>query len=110
MEELTGAQLELWHLVVFASTVVIGMFKQEISFFFQSFLLLWHKPYTEGTNVQLISPSGEWGDVTIVEYRIEIPFFKKGGVVICHQQEDGVKHLERISLANWKMMRTRVRA
>lgn len=110
VDSLKDFKLEMWHVVLFMITVMIGIFKQEITAFVQSSLLIWRKPFNEGSVVQIITPSGDWGDVTIMEYRLEIPFIRKGGVVVHYVEADGEEHKERISLAHWKDIRVRVRA
>lgn len=102
-------ELELWHLMVFLFTIVIGIFKREIALFFQGLLLIWHKPYSEGAEIQMMMSSGDWADITIVEYKAGILFIKKGGVFICHKEKEGVEYLECISLVNWLTTRTRAK-
>lgn len=98
--------IKSWHVVTFFITILLGIFKNEIKNTVLSILRLEEKKFPKGLVIQILNPSGIWINVTIVNYRKEIPFFKSAGVVVMHKDDNG-EYQEFIAFDNWKQLRKR---
>jgi hypothetical protein len=99
--------IKVWHVVTFFITILLGIFKNEIKNTVLSILQLEEKKFPKGLEIQILNPSGIWINVTIVNYRKEIPFFKRAGVVVIHKDDNGEEYQEFIASDNWKQLRKR---
>lgn len=102
-----GFEIESWHVIAFFITIILGIFKNEIKNMVWSILQLEEKGFSEGQEIQILSPSGAWDSVTIINYCNEIPFIKSGGVIVMHKDDNEKKYQEKISFNNWKQLRKR---
>jgi hypothetical protein len=104
-EIMKGFELQFWHVVVFFITIFTGIFKNEITSTIYSCTTIWGTTYFIGQKIQIQSVSGEWKEVTILNYKHEIPFIKTGGVLV--RYDDGNNYEETIHFVNWKTLRIR---
>ncbi len=103
-----GFELHLWHVVVIFSTIIAGIFKNEISGALYPIIFIREKGFEKNQKIQVLnSASGVWEDITIVQYIYAIPFIKGGGVLVHHNDSNGDFRREKISFTTWRAMRKR---
>lgn len=105
---MNGFEIEFWHVLVFFFTVLLGIFKTDISALAQSLILIWHKAGTEGQKIEIPDPAGVWKEVTIIRFVVANPFRKTGspGVVLEHKEGEET-YQEVLSFSNWNAIRKR---
>ncbi len=62
-------------MIVIFLTILGGIFKNEVISTLDALIIIFEQRKFKGKNVFLLTPSGEWEEITIVNYQAEIPFF-----------------------------------
>jgi len=60
--------LKEWHLLVIFLTILGGIFKNEIISTLGALIIIFEQRKFKGKNVYLLTPTGEWEEITIVRY------------------------------------------
>ena len=105
---MTGFELQAWHILVMFFTIVLSIFKTDISNIIKFSVMIHEQKALVGKIVLLLNPSGVWTKATINEYVNEIPFIRAGGVFVTHDDTELGNPQEKISLSNWQTQRIRV--
>ena len=98
--------VEAWHLMAVFATIVIGIFKQDISLTVTAYMTVSAQKHLLGQTIEIQSPTGDWEQVTLVEFRVPVPFIKRGGVFVEHQV-NGNRLTEKITYDAWHHLRIR---
>ncbi len=73
-----AVQIESWHVLIFFFTLVIGVFKTEITDFLYAILFLRNELDEKGKHIQILSPGGAWEDATVVAIVTPILLLREG--------------------------------
>ena len=109
MNTIDSIEIQSWHFLAVLLALFLGMLKTDIINMIRSLIIIKEQRALEGRDVLLQSPiTGDWRPVTIVSYRVPIPFVRSGGVIVSHHDENGKSYPEKVSFDNWKIFRIRV--
>lgn len=100
--------IELEHVLLFLGTILLGIFKNDISSFITGLTTIKAQKKLIGRRIKIASPSGEWEDATIIEFQAKNPLLKTPCVIIEINDDDSKKHIEKFSIKNWKQQRIRI--
>jgi len=99
--------LKEWHLFVIFLTILGGIFKNEIISTLDALIIIFEQRKLKRKRVFLLTPTGEWEEITIIRYQAEVPFLRSGGVFVLHNHRKNEAAHEKFSFPNWKTQRIR---
>ncbi len=101
-------ELKEWHVLVVFLGMLANMFKHDVKQAMLSYMTHFEQRAMTGKTVQIQSNSGEWENVTIIQYKPVIPFISRGGVEVEHGAIPGKEAVrEKFSYTNWAGQRIR---
>ena len=84
-------KIELWHIITFISLIEI----------FHEVLLNRKIKPLKGQTIRILANRREWEEVTIIDIKVSIPFFRIGGVTMIHQTQGDCCWFEMIPFENF---------
>ncbi len=108
LQDLVSHDIKAWHIATVAISMLLTLFKQEISNTIYAFSLIRSKKFHENQPIQIMSSGGVWEDFTLIKYTYFIPFRRlNGGVTVEGKFSTGKTYSEKLSFQTWKSLRTR---
>ena len=102
---MNGFELESWHLMALFGTMVLSIFKDDISSAIKSTIMIHEQKKNVGKKILLLTATGEWTPATIQRYQHEIPFVRGGGVFVKYDEPVDGYDEEKMSFSTWQSQR-----
>lgn len=95
------------HVISFFATILLGLFKGEVTHILASIALFFSRHTRVGDKIQIQGSDGIWNDLEIVGISVYIPIIKTNGGVHIRQSSGASIYTETLSLDAWKEIRKR---